>query len=148
MAEHSGFLGGSIGDNMMQELTNDIGPSKSPRILVPLLHLYLERVFELVLEKHWEKSHSVVGERSGYLEKVKLLYARNLIDDDRYKSLKAINNIRNAFAHSFNPKDETIEKYAKDLEGHDWVEEKYWLERYLSSCIDSMSVLTSYLDRK
>ena len=79
---------------------------------------------------------------------MKLLYARNLIDDDRYKSLKAINNIRNAFAHSFNPKDETIEKYAKDLEGHHWVEEKYWLERYLSSCIDSMSVLTSYLDRK
>ena len=60
MAEHSGFLGGSIGDNMMQELTKDIGHSKSPRILVPLLHLYLERVFELVLEKHWEKSHSVV----------------------------------------------------------------------------------------
>jgi len=146
VAEHGGFIVGKIGDNLMEELGKDIANSKSPRVLVPIMHLYLDHVFSLVLKKYWDKSSEIVNERSNYLQKLNLLYARNLINDDQYESLKAINNIRNEFAHSFDPNDNTIQKHASKLSGHNYAEKKYWLERYSASVINSMSLLTAMFD--
>ncbi len=147
MAEHSGFIGGRVGDNLMVQLTNDIANATSPRVLVPILHLYLDHVFDLVLQRHWDKSPSVINDRSSYLQKLYLLYARNLIPDEKYESLKAINNIRNKFAHSFDPNDQTIERQATKLTGHNYTAQRPWLDRYSASVIDSMSLLTAMIDR-
>ncbi len=147
MSEHSGFVGGRTGDNLMHQLTVDMANATSPRVLVPLLHLYLDHVFDLVLQKHWDKSPSVINERSSYLQKLQILYARNLISDERYENLKAINNIRNNFAHSFDPNDTTIENQATRLSGHMYTTARPWLDRYSASVIDSMSILAAMIDR-
>lgn len=47
----TGFAVPSTGHTLMTELTTDIGSSKSPRVIVPLLHIYLEQVLELLLKK-------------------------------------------------------------------------------------------------
>ena len=147
MAYHSGFSGGSVGDQLMQDLTKLIGTNNHPRIIVPITHLYLEHVFELVLTKLWTESDVVISERSGYLEKLRLLYARNIIDAERYTTLKTINDIRNEFAHSFDPNDTKIEKLSERLKGHGYTSVRPWLGRYIESCIDNMSVLSELLEK-
>ena len=146
MAYHSGFSGGSIGDQLMGDLANLIGTNRHPRIIVPLTHIYLENIFELVLVKLWMESDVVITERSGYLEKLRLLYARNIIDTERYTTLKTINSIRNEFAHSFDPNDTRIENLSEKLKGHAYTSVKPWLERYIASCLDNMSMLSELLE--
>jgi len=67
---------------IMQEFEKDIRHSKSPRVIVPIVHLYLDHMFDLVLTKHWDKYSKAISERTGYNEKLKILYARNLINDE------------------------------------------------------------------
>jgi len=144
MAFHSGFVNDGV--DIMEQFTKDIGTSKSPRVIVPIVHLYLEHVFDLVLKKHWDKTSNVISERTGYSEKIKILYARNLIDDEHFETLKAINNIRNEFAHSFNPTDSKIENLTLKVKGHAYTTERLWLDRYLNGAMNSTSVLCTLLE--
>jgi|APSaa5957512493_1039668.scaffolds.fasta_scaffold56360_3 hypothetical protein len=146
MAENAGFSGGSVGDQLMQDLSNLIGTNNHPRIIVPITHLYLEHIFELVLIKTWNDSDAILSGRTGYLDKLRLLYARNIIDKERFTTLKVINSIRNEFAHSFDPNDARIENLSEKLKGHGFTSIRPWLERYIASCIDNMSVLSTILE--
>ena len=143
MVFNSGFVGEGI--PIMEELQKDLCNTKSLRVIIPITHLYLEHIFDLVLAAQWDKSSMVMSERSGYGEKIKLLYALKLIDDERFETLKTINNIRNEFAHSFNPDDKKIKKLTLKIHGHAWSEKKPWQDRYLDGAIDSMSVLCGFL---
>lgn len=144
MAYNSGFVGKGI--EIIESLKKDIEQTRNPRILIPITHLYLEHIFDLVLVKCWDDSNITLNERSGYSEKLKLLFARNLINKERYETLKAINVIRNEFAHSFNPDDKKIEKLTLKIHGHPFTTKKHWIERYIAGSIDSMSVLCTLLE--
>jgi len=148
MAEHSGFSGNSIGDQLMVDLSNLIGTNHHPRIIVPITHLYLEHLFELVLIRTWDESNAILSGRTGYLDKLRLLYARNIIDKERFTTLKTINSIRNVFAHSFDPNDTRIENLSEKLKGHAYTSVRPWLDRYIASCIDNMSVLSELLENE
>lgn len=141
----TGFSVPSTGNTLMIELTNDIGTSKSPRVLVPLMHIYLEHVFELLLKKHWKKSDKILLGRPSYLQKLQLVYSLNLISDEQYEDLKNINNIRNEFAHSFRPKDQEVLKLGMKLTNHPYTKSRHWLEMYTYSVIGLMSELTRTL---
>src|SRR2546428_12165314 len=124
----TGFVVPSVGNTLMIELTNDIGTSKSPRVIVPIMHIYLEHVFELLLKKYWTKSDKVLAGRPSYLQKLQLVYSLNLINDDQYEDLKNINNIRNEFTHSFMPKDTEVTKLCMKLTNHPYTKKRPWLE--------------------
>lgn len=144
MSLHSGFAGEGV--TIMDKFSKDIGNSKSPRVVVPVTHLYLEHIFDLVLKKQWDKSSNAISERSGYNEKLKIIYARDLIDDEHFKTLKIINTIRNEFTHSFNPIDSKIKKLTLGVKGHAYHTQVSWLTRYVSGAMDSISVLCKLLE--
>jgi len=146
MSYHAGFVGQGI--EIMDLLQKDIDKTRNPRILIPIMHLYLERIFDLVLTKYWDESSNVMGEKSGYSEKLKILFARNLIDKERFETLRAINSIRNEFAHSFTPNNKKIQKLTLKIKGHGFTPKRHWIERYIAGCIDSMSVLCTFLEEK
>ena len=143
MSRHSIFVGDGI--DIMKKFREDISTSESPRVIVPIIHLYLDHIFDLVLAKQWDKSSKTINERSGYNEKLKILYARNLIDDEHFETLKSINTIRNEFAHSFNPRDSNIEKLTLNVKGHGYDPTIPWLDRYRHGALNSMSVLCNLL---
>lgn len=144
MSYHSGFS--EKGSEIMDSLQKDIDKTRNPRIIIPITHLYLEHIFDLVLLKKWDKSNVVINERSGYSEKLKLLLARNLITNELYNTLKSINAIRNEFVHSFNPDNKKIEKLAIKIKGHAFTTKRHWIERYIAGSIDSMSTLCGFLE--
>lgn len=144
MSYHSGFT--EKGSKIMESFQKDIGHTQNPRILIPIMHLYLEHIFDLVLKKCWDESNIIINDRSGYSEKLKLLFTRNLINNERYDTLKAINAIRNEFVHSFNPDDKKIEKLTLNIHGHAFTTKRHWIERLLAGGIDSMSVLCTSLE--
>jgi len=49
MSYHSGFT--EKGSKIMESFQKDIGHTRNPRILIPIMHLYLEHIFDLVLKK-------------------------------------------------------------------------------------------------
>ncbi len=142
----TGFSVPSTGNTLMVELTHDIGTSKSPRVIVPMMHIYLEHVLELLLKKHWTNSQKILQGRPSYLHKLQLVYSLNLITDEQYEDLKNINNVRNAFAHSFKPKDQDVKKLCLKLTNHPYTKlRKSWLDMYGYSVIGLMSELTNSL---
>ena len=145
MSLHSGFVGKGI--DIMDEYAKDIGSSKNPRIVVPITHLYLEHVFDLVLEAQWDKMSNAMSGREGYREKLSIIYALKLIDDDRFETLSTINSIRNQFTHSFKPNDTKIISQVSKIHGHAYAENIPWLARYLAGAIDSMSFLCKLIER-
>ncbi len=141
----SGFVGGSIGNTLMEEMRKDLATSKSPRVIVPLMHIYLEHVFELLLKNKWDKADKVLQGRPSYLQKLQLVYSLNIIGDVQYEDLKNINNIRNQFAHSFKPDDSEITKLCMKLTNHPFTEKRAWIDMYTASVIGLMSELTKVL---
>jgi hypothetical protein len=106
----TGFSVPSTGNTLMIELNHDLGTSKSARVIVPIMHIYLEHVLELLLKKYWKNSDKVLQGRPSYLHKLQLVYSLNRITDRQYEDLKNINNVRNEFTHSFKPKDPEVLK--------------------------------------
>jgi hypothetical protein len=141
----SGFVSPSTGNTLMLELTKDIANSKSPRVIVPIMHIYLEHVFELLLKKYWNNADKILNGRPSYLQKLQLLYSLNLIDDNQYENLRYINNIRNEFAHSFKPRDNEIMSLCLKLSNHPYRQTRPWLDMYGYSVIGLMSELTKEL---
>ena len=138
-----GFSSGSTGDKLMEQMQNDIGTNKSPRVIIPIIHLYLDHVLSLLIEKKSEVASELLGDniRSSFIEKLKILYALNVVNQEEFKELKRINKIRNDFAHSFNPDEDKVKNEAMKLTFHVYNERRSYTEMILYSGIELMSRL-------
>ncbi len=88
----------------MLELSNDIGNSKSARVIIPLCHIYLEHMMNLLIEKKYDESDQFLSNwKNGFYEKLHKLCDLNLLSIDEHYDLEKINTIRNKFVHNFKP---------------------------------------------
>ncbi len=138
-----GFSADSTGDKLMVQMQNDIGTNKSPRVIIPIIHLYLDHIMSLLLEKKSAVASELLGDniRSSFIEKLKILYALNVVNQEEFKELKRINKIRNDFAHSFNPDEDRVKNEAMKLTLHVFNERRSYTEMILYSGIELMSRL-------
>jgi len=110
------FSGGSLGEKLSTQLGNDIATSKSARVIIPVCHIYLDHMMDLLLKKNlppedyqkiendrhfgfWKKLQKLKGMKR--LEKDKKYYP--MLSDDEYHDLETINDVRNDFVHKFEP---------------------------------------------
>ena len=70
--------------------------------LSPILrgHLFIERVLETLISQNMPKPHALFGRRRlGFQLKVDLARALGLLSEEYVSAFKALNNIRNDYAH-------------------------------------------------
>jgi len=104
------FSGGSLGDKLATQLGNDIATSQSARVIIPVCHIYLDHMMDLLLKKNlppedyqkiendrhfgfWKKLQKLKNMKR--LEKDKKYYP--MLSDDEYHDLETINDVRNDF---------------------------------------------------
>ena len=108
----------SEGSDIMDRLAGELGTIKKPHIIVTIAHLYLEYFLQRLIEESFENHERMVGKKgrdASYLTKVKLLYARRILDDDEFNDLLLINSFRNEFAHNLDPNEDKIMQKCNDL---------------------------------
>ncbi len=143
-----GFSAGSKGDKLMEQLAKDIGNSHSARVIIPVMHNYLEHVLErLILEKtgspeiFYPKNYS-----PSFLIKTQILYVLKILDTSQFQELQIINTIRNKFIHQFEPDPQNIRDLGLKLKFHKFNEKRSPIEMVSTSCIELMSQLTEKLE--
>ena len=89
----------------LEELSRTIFSKDNARNIISSCHLYLEGLLEKIikLEVGKDKTKKIIGERSNLLEKAKILYALNIINDDTFHDIEIISNLRNKFSHQLKP---------------------------------------------
>ena len=76
---------GKLGDELILELSSDIGNSQSARVIIPLCHIYLEHLMNLLIEKEYDKSVQFLSNsKNGFYEKLHKLCDLNLLSVDEH----------------------------------------------------------------
>jgi len=92
------------GDELILELSSDIGNSQSARVIIPVCHIYLEHLMNLLIEKEYDEYVQFLSNwKNGFYEKLHKLCDLNLLSVDEHYDLEKINTIRNKFVHNFKP---------------------------------------------
>lgn len=142
-----GYSVGSPGDKIMIELSNDIGNSKSARVIVPVCHIYLEHQMTLILEKELlEDEFKKINEDKffGFKKKLDRLRTMELLSKDEYHDLDLINETRNDFVHEFRPNLEGITERIFKMKFHVFNQNRNPVEVILYDIIQLME----HLDQK
>jgi hypothetical protein len=83
---------------LITNLIKDVSSVKEPRLLVITGHLYFDYILEKMLDK---EPHSLnKQQRESFHAKLEFLNTRSKFDHQTYNGLKAINKLRNSFAHN------------------------------------------------
>lgn len=82
---------------LITNLLKDISLTSEPRLLVIIGHLYFDYILEKILER--EAIPLSQRKRESFYAKLEIIYKRELLEDSTYESLRAINQLRNRFAH-------------------------------------------------
>ena len=112
------FSAPSEGSDLMDKLSEELGTIKKPRIIVPIVHLYLEYFLQRLIEESFVNHEQLVGKEgkgASYLTKVKLLYAMKELDDNQFNDLVLINTLRNEFIHNLDPNEDKIKEKCDEL---------------------------------
>jgi len=137
-----GFVAGSIRDTLVQELSNDIGNSKSTRVIIPLCHIYLEHMMTLLLEKKYDESDKFLADtNNSFKKKLEKLNELGLLSDDEYNDLDLINQTRNDFVHTFKPDLEVVQERIFQLKHHVFNEKTNPVKAILYDIIELMLFL-------
>lgn len=67
-------------------------------------HIFIEKVLETLISKKLPNPEAFFGKRRSFGLKLDLAYSMDLIDEKYYSAFKAINNIRNKYAHRYDYK--------------------------------------------
>lgn len=67
-------------------------------------HIFIEKILETVISNNLKKPSAFFNKNRSYDMKVDLAYAMGILDEKHYSSFKAINKIRNNYAHKHNYK--------------------------------------------
>ena len=130
----------------MGELSNDIATSKSARVIVPVCHIYLEHMLDLLLMKKFSHAKKFLrNTNNGFYEKVNKLKKLKILSDDEYHDLSLINNIRNKFVHNFKPDLKLISTKILRLRLHKFNKKRNPVEVILYDIIQLMSLLDQKL---
>jgi len=126
----------------MDQLSNDIANSKSARVIIPVCHIYLEHMMNLLLEKKYDESKQFLSNRdNGFKKKLDKLNDLELLSGDEYHDLKLINDIRNDFVHTFKPDLKETHQRILKLKFHVFNEKRNPTEVILYDIIQLMSQL-------
>ena len=126
----------------MDELSKDIGNSKSARVIIPVCHIYLEYMMKLLIEKKDKKAQEFLADRrNGFKKKLEKLNNLDLLSEEEYHDLDLINDIRNDFVHTFKPDLEEISKRILELKFHVFNKKRNPVEVFLYDIIQLMSQL-------
>jgi uncharacterized protein YutE (UPF0331/DUF86 family) len=91
-------------EDLVDSLAKDLATSTSPRVIIPVCHIYLEYMISLIIKKKYEESETFLADyRNGFKNKIDLLNRLKILPEDEYTDLESINQIRNNFVHIFNP---------------------------------------------
>jgi len=149
------FTGGSLGDKLATQLSKDIATSQSSRVIIPVCHIYLEHMMNLLLKKNLstEEYQKIENDRHfGFWKKLdKLNSIKRLekdekyypvLSDDEYHDLEVINDVRNDFVHEFEPDLQSVTEKINSLKLIIHFENP--LKTYLEDAIQLME----YLEQK
>ncbi len=147
-----GFVGGSEGDLLASQMSNDIATSRSPRIIISSMHFYIEHVLHRLIQEHLPNSEELLkfdekGYVPGYWKKTKILHENQIIDDLIFQELGIINEIRNEFIHSFEPDNQKIWEFCNFLLFHPFNDRKSNIEKASYDALEIMSHLCEMLDK-
>ena len=91
-------------EEYVDSLKHDLATTESPRVIIPVFHIYLEHMLSLIIEKRIHDGKKFLKNSSnGFYEKIKLLKELTILSDDEYHDLNLINQTRNEFTHKFKP---------------------------------------------
>lgn len=76
---------------------------KDPMTLILKSHLMLEIYIDEIIKKKFVNGEKLLQnqERLGFLIKLDILQAKNLVKEDLYSDIKVINSLRNKYAHKY-----------------------------------------------
>lgn len=91
-------------EEYVDSLKHDLATTESPRVIIPVCHIYLEHMLTLIIEQKYPDAKKFLENTSnGFDKKIELLKNLTVLSDDEYLDLKSINQIRNNFTHTFKP---------------------------------------------
>lgn len=129
-------------EDLMDSLSNDIATSKSARVIVPVCHIYLEHMMDLLLTKKYSEHEKFLSNSdNGFKKKLDKLNELKLLSDDEFHDLDKLNKIRNRFTHEFKPDLEQIHQWALSLKFHVFNEKRNPVEVILYDIIEIMTKL-------
>jgi len=144
-----GFVGGSSGDKLMEELSRDIANSKSARVIVPVSHIYLEHQMTLILQQVLQEDEFKKikeDKHFGFKKKLERVKTMELLSEDEYHDLDLINDTRNDFVHEFKPDLDQITKRIFQMKFHVFNEKRNPVEAILYDMIQLMSNLDQKIE--
>lgn len=97
-------------EELVERLNNIQG---EPRASVLIIHLYLEYFLTRIIEKKIPKPEKIL-EKITFHNKLKLVEALNVLNDDMIYDLYKINEIRNKLAHNIEIESHTLQEILKD----------------------------------
>ena len=131
-------------DSLMDELSNDIATSKSARVIIPVCHIYIEHLMNIIFEKRLDSVEfkKIMEDRYfGFKQKIDKLKEMLELSDDEYHDLDLINEIRNDFSHEFKPDLAVISKKIFNLKFHVYNENANPIKVILDDVITIMAKL-------
>ena len=134
-------------ESLVDSLGNDIGTSKSARVIVPVSHIYLEYLMNLLLEKTIEPEEFVNIQNDryfGFKKKLDRLNKMGKLSADEYHDLDLINDTRNDFMHEFKPDLEIIHKRIMKMKFHIYNDKA----NPLKAIIDDILSIMMFLEQK
>ncbi|MGI0073181.1 MAG: hypothetical protein ACREA3_05170 [Nitrosotalea sp.] len=115
-------------------------------------HLYLEHYVNLAIEKKFSNSNELIDDAHfTFNYKIKILHGLGFLDKWLFTYAKAMNEIRNQFAHNLNPADKKIEDKIRSLR-IPWIQEKFLSEmnqyaRYQIIAVNTVKEIKNALEQ-
>ena len=131
-------------EKLVEELSNDIGTSKSARVIVPVCHIYLEHMMNIILEKNLSSDEFQKiknDENFGFFKKLCKINELGLFTEDEYHDLELINQVRNSLVHEFRPDLEEIIQKIRELRFHQFNENRNHVDVILTDILHLMMFL-------
>jgi hypothetical protein len=106
-------------EEFMDSLKHDLATTESPRVIIPVCHIYLEHMLSLIIEKRYSDGKKFLKDpNNGFKKKIDLLKDLTVLSDDEHYDLDLINQIRNNFIHTFKPNLQEIAEKIFKLKFH------------------------------
>jgi len=129
-------------ESLVDDLGTDIATSRSPRVIVPVCHIYLEHIMEILLTSKYEDAGNFISKNgNGFEKKMHKLAELQLLSLDEHHDLEIINTIRNRFTHNLKLNLNEVHKMMIDLKFHNYNENVNPVKAILDSILHLMEVL-------
>ena len=109
-------------EEIFKHMIRDLKEIKDIRGLVLVLHLYIEWWLNLLIKKYF-KNHDIIlddnllNDLKSFSNKVRILNAVGVLDENIFEDIKTVNKIRNIFAHNLDLTHPDVrDKFGKEME--------------------------------